>query len=327
MDSERVVPRKMDVSIIIVNCNTRDILRDCLQSVYEQACSVNFEVIAIDNASIDGSVEMVRNEFAEVTIIENSENRGFAAANNQGIAVAKGRYVLLLNSDTVVIDNAVSKTVAFADSHLEAAVVGCRVLNPDKTLQPSCFMFPSILNMLLSSSYLYKLFPKSKFFGRQHMTWWRRDDVREVDAVTGCFMLVRQEAIEEIGVMDEQFFMYGEETDWCYRFHEAGWQVLFTPTAEIIHLHGASTKQRKSEMTLQLRGSMLLFWKKHKGRFAYSTACLLVAIFFVLRVPYWLGMGLISGNDRDSQLRIAWVYTVGAFKALTGGRNLCRKIT
>lgn len=318
---------KPDVLIIIVSWDTRDILQDCLQSVYEQAGDVNFEVILVDNASTDGSVEMVRHEFPEVTIIENSENRGFAAANNQGMAVAKGRYVLLLNSDTVVLDNAVAKTVVFADAHPEAAVVGCRVLNADRSLQLSCFMFPSLMNLLLSSSYLYKLFPKSKFFGRERMTWWDRNNTREVDVLTGCFMLVRREAIEQVGLMDEKFFMYGEETDWCYRFHKAGWKILFTPDADIIHLHGASTKQRKHEMILQLRGSKLLFWKKHRGRLAYSLACLLVASFFFLRLPYWLGMAIISGDEKSSHLRTAWVYVIGAFKALMGGRGLCRKTT
>jgi len=317
----------VDVSIIIVNWNTRDILRDCLQSVYEQASDINFEVILIDNASTDGSIEMVKNDFQRVILIENPENRGLAAANNQGMAIAKGRYVLLLNSDTVLLERSIAKTVAFSDTHPEAAVVGCRVLNQDGTIQPSCFMFPSLLNMLLSSSYLYKLFPKSRFFGRQHLTWWKRDDAREVDVVMGCFMLVRREAIEQIGVMDERFFMYGEETDWCYRFYKAGWKILFTPGASIIHLHGASTKQRKPEMTLQLRGSILLFCRKHKGSLAYSLACLLIASFFFLRVPYWLGMAIISGNDRKDHLRTAWVYIVGTLKALMGGRRLCVRAT
>ncbi len=216
-----------EVSVVVVNWNTQDILRDCLISIYEQCGEIDLEVIVIDNASTDGSVEMVKKDFPQVTLIENSQNRGFAAANNQGIAISKGRYVLLLNSDTVVLDNAIAKTAAFADSHPEAAVVGCRVLNPDRTLQPTCFMFPSILNMLLSSTYLYKLFPKNKFFGRERMTWWNRNDIREVDVVTGCFMLVRQDTIKKVGSMDEQFFMYGEETDWCYRFKQAGWKVMF----------------------------------------------------------------------------------------------------
>ena len=154
----------MDVSVVIVNWNTREITRQCLQSVYQQTEGIAFEVIVIDNASSDQSVEMIRRDFPETTLIENKENKGFAAANNQGLSIAQGRYVLLLNSDTLVLDNAIAKTIEFSDQHPEAAVLGCRVLNPDKTLQPTCFMFPSLLNTILSTTYLYKLFPRNKFF-------------------------------------------------------------------------------------------------------------------------------------------------------------------
>ena len=220
---------QVDVSIVIVNWNTKKLLYDCLTSVYATTKEVSFEVIVIDNASRDGSVEMIKSDFPKVELIANTENRGFAAANNQGISIAVGRYILFLNSDTIVLSNAIDKVVAFTDLHEDAAVVGCRVLNPDVTLQPTCFMFPSILNMILSVSYLYKLFPGNRFFGRERMTWWSRDDERLVDVVTGCFMLVRHRAIEDVGIMDERFFMYGEETDWCYRFKQAGWKVMFTP--------------------------------------------------------------------------------------------------
>ncbi len=315
----------MDVSIIIVNWNTRDLLRNCLQSIYEHTGKSNLELIVIDNASTDGSAEMVKKNFLGVILIENTENYGFAAANNQGIKIAKGRYVILLNSDTVVLDNAIAKMVSFADIYPEAAVLGCRVLNPDSSLQLTCFMFPSVANMLLSSTYLYKLFPKSKLFGRERMTWWNRNDAREVDVVTGCFMLIRQEAIREVGLMDESFFMYGEETDWCYRFKQAGWKVMFAPVGEIIHLGGASSRQTSSEMTLQLRGSILLFLKKHKSRFAYTLGCLLVSFFFFLRIPYWFVAALFAKSDRSPCLQKARAYVTGAIKALTGGQNLCIK--
>lgn len=312
-----------EVSVVVVNWNTQDILRECLRSIYERCGEIDLEVIVIDNASTDGSVEMVKKDFPQVTLIENSQNRGFAAANNQGIAISKGRYVLLLNSDTVVLDNAIAKTVAFADSRPKAAIVGCRVLNPDRTLQPTCFMFPSILNMLLSSTYLYKLFPKSKFFGREQMTYWDRNDIREVDVVTGCFMLIRQKAIQQVGTMDEQFFMYGEETDWCYRFKQAGWKVMFTPICDIIHLGGQSSRQKRAKMILQLRGSILLFMKKHKSFLTYALACLLVALFFFLRAPYWLVRAMFSRNNKSDDILIARTYLTGACKALLGAESLC----
>jgi GT2 family glycosyltransferase len=308
----------MDLSVIIVNWNTCKITCDCLKSVYEQTAINKLEVIVIDNLSTDDSVRMIKEKFPQVILIENPENKGFAAANNQGMAVASGRYVLFLNSDTIVLDNAIAKTVAFADSHPDVAVVGCRVLNRDRTLQNTCFMSPSILNMLLSSCYLYKLFPKSRFFGRERMSWWDRSDVREVDVVTGCFLLVRREAMDQVGLLDERFFIYGEETDWCYRFKKAGWKILFTPSAEIIHLGGASTRQVSSEMFLQYTKSMLLFFKKHKSWFSYRIACVLLALCFSLRAPYWLGRAICEKNTRGSNMQRARDYATGAFRALLG---------
>lgn len=288
----------MDVSIIIVNWNTRQILRDCLQSVYEQTQDIAFEVIVVDNGSSDDSTDMIRGEFPQVRLIANPDNRGFASANNQGIADATGRYILLLNSDTVVLDGAIQKTVTFADSRPDAGVFGCRVLNCDKTLQPTCFMFPSLLNMVLSSAYLYKLFPRNRFFGRERMTWWDRNDVREVEVVTGCFLMARTEVMQQVGLLDEAYFMYGEETDWCFRFKKAGWKVLFTPEPQIIHLGGQSSKLNSEKMYIQLRKSILQFMRKHRSWPVYLVACLLVVLFLALRIPWWALASLASSRDR-----------------------------
>jgi GT2 family glycosyltransferase len=286
----------MDISVIIVNWNTCDILRNCLASIYKNTRNIQFEVIVIDNASSDGSADMIRTEFLHAILIANTRNLGFAKANNQGLSIARGRYVLLLNSDTVLFDNAIEKIISFADSHMQAGIFGCRILNPDKSLQPTCFMFPSVLNAFLSSTYLYKLFQRSTFFGRERISWWDRSDVREVDVVTGCFMLVRQEAIKKVGFMDERFFMYAEEADWCYRFKQAGYKIMFTPDAEIIHLGGASSNQIKPQMVSQWRKSMLLYFKKHRSPFVYGIVWILINLFFLTRVPYWLGKMAISGT-------------------------------
>jgi len=311
----------VDVSVIIVNWNTKELLRDCLSSVYEHAGNIDYEIIVIDNASTDGSASMVKNDFRQVILIKNSDNRGFATANNQGMTVAKGRYVLLLNSDTIVLDNSIANTVRFADENPRAAVTGCRVLNPDRTLQRTCFMFPSILNMLLSITYLYKLFPKSRFFGREQMTWWGRNDVRQVDVVTGCFMLVRRKAIEQAGMMDEQFFMYGEETDWCYRFRQKGWKVMFAPVGEIIHFGGQSTAQKPVAMIVQLRLSILKFMKKHYSRPAYLIARLLVALFFAIRLPAWMAKALIRPAARNEAAIKIKAYSAGIVSVLLGQVN------
>jgi hypothetical protein len=301
----------IDVSIILVNWNTREFLYDCINSVYGNMSNSDFEIIVVDNASSDGSVDMLKLKFADVQVIANTENRGFAAANNQGMLASKGRYILLLNSDTIVLNNSIDKAVAFADAHKQAAVVGSGVLNPDRTLQPTCFMFPSILNMLLSASYLYKLFPGSRFFGRERMAWWNRDDIRQVDVVTGCFMLVRREAIEEVGMMDERFFMYAEETDWCYRFKQAGWKVMFTPTSTVIHLGGQSSRKVKAEMLIQLRLSILLFIGKHYGWLKHGTAWLLIMLFFVVRIPVWFFISLFGEHYKKQATVKLRAYTSG----------------
>lgn len=315
--------KTLDVSIIIISWNTREILQDCLRTVYDQTKRIDFEVIVVDNASSDGTVEMVRREFPRVVLIANDSNRGFAAGNNQGMAVAAGRYVLLLNSDTLLREGAIEKTVAFADAHSDAAVIGCRVLGSDRTLQSSCFMFPSVLNMLLLATYLYRLFPGNRFLGRERMTYWNRSDARDVDVVAGCFMLIRGEAIDRVGVMDESFFMYAEETDWCYRFKQARWRVMFTPSASIIHLGGASSRQVASQMRLQLSGSILYFLKKHRSRPEYVLACLLTALFFLTRIPFWLIKAGLFPRTRANSWRVVQTYAAGVIAAFRGYRGLC----
>jgi GT2 family glycosyltransferase len=295
-------PLPIDVSILIVNWNTRELLRQCLQSIYQETRSITFEVIVVDNASTDGSVAMIENEFRDTRLIANSDNRGFSAANNQGIAIATGRYVLLLNSDTVVLERAIEKTVAFADRYRDTAVTGCRLLNSDRTLQSSCFMFPSLLNFLLHATYSYRIFPRSRFFGREQMSWWDRNDSREVDVVTGCFMLVRREAIDDVGPMDERFFMYAEETDWCYRFKAKGWKRRFTPEAEIIHVGGGSAPKlgaRRAQVTNQ---SFVKYMFKHWSKPRAIAGVYLIASFYVARLAVLIPKRAISRGKEEERM-------------------------
>lgn len=292
----------IEVSIIVVNWNTVDLLRQCLRSVYRETNGINFEVIVVDNASSDESVAMVRQEFCEAILIANTENRGFAAANNQGIAISRGRYVLLLNSDTIVLDQAIQKTIAYGDNYPDTAVVGCRILNPDRSLQNSCFMFPSILNWFLFSTYLYQLFPRSHFFGREQMTWWLRDDSREVDVVTGCFMLVRRQAIDDVGMMDEGFFMYAEETDWCYRFKSKGWKNRFTPDAEIIHIGGASAPKLGSRRAQITNASFTRYMSKHWSKPRALVGTYMILLFYAVRLSVLFPKRVFRLDERDERL-------------------------
>ena len=311
----------MDLSIIIVNWNTSSILKDCLESLFKQTYGISFEVIVVDNGSSDDSVLMVKNIFNSVILIQNRENRGFAAANNQGIRIAQGRYILFLNSDTIVLNGAIQRTLKYADLHDDIGVVGCRVLNSDGTLQPTCFMYPSALNLLIATTYLNKLFPKSRLFGREKMTWWDRSSVRDVDVVTGCFMLVRTEIVKLIGGFDEKYFLYGEETDFCFRAANIGKKLSFTPDAEIIHLGGGSSRHMKADMILQGRASLLLFIRQHKSLAEYLLSCFLLSMNSAIRVPYYCVRYLFSKDKKECLVRIN-AYSIGTFKALRGWEAL-----
>jgi GT2 family glycosyltransferase len=286
----------LDVSIIIVNWNTRDILRGCLWSVYEQTQDISFEVIVVDNASSDDSSTMIKKEFPQVVFIENTENRGFAAANNQGMKIAKGRYVLLLNPDTIVLDGAIQKTTVFADQSPEAAVVGIRNDRPDGSLTKNCFQFASVQNLIIYSLGLHRVFANSRFFGRERLSWWDHLTTREVDVVAGCYMLVRRSAIDQVGMMDETYFMYGEEMDWCWRFQQAGWKILYYPDARIIHYGGMSAAQNPAGMRVEQQKSFLYFIEKRQGRMARHLARSLLVLSGLIRIGYW-GLGwLFSGS-------------------------------
>ena len=276
------------LSIVIVNWNTRNVLEKCLASIYEFSPNCIYEVIVVDNASDDDSVSMIEEFFQEVIVIKNSTNLGFAQACNQGIAISKGHYVLLVNPDVQIINDAINKLLAFAESRQNAHILGCRVLGQDRKLQQSCLMFPSLLNILIWGLFLHRLFPNNKLFGRQDMTWWDANDERHVEVIKGCFFLVREELFSEIGTFDEDYFIYAEEADFCYRCKQAGYEILFTPSAEVVHFGEQSTKQKPFKMKLQLYKSYSLYFKKHHSKPKYMVASFFILIFVVLRIPIWV---------------------------------------
>jgi GT2 family glycosyltransferase len=276
-------------------------LRDCLTSVYAIETS-DVEVIVVDNASSDGSAEMVQTEFPQVILLRNSENRGFAAANNQAIRIASGRYYLLLNSDTIVHGNVLSRSVVYMDDHMNVGVLGCRVLNTDGTVQLTCSKYPTLPNLSLLSSGLWKL-DRPKFFDRYLMRNWNRDDERDVEVVSGCYMMVRATAVEQVGLLDENFFFYGEETDWCRRFHENGWCLRFAPVGEITH-HGASSGQGLNfKRDLLLSSAMVRLHRKHGGTLRGLTAWLIVFCFNISRAYFWSIASLVRHSPHNINRR------------------------
>ena len=285
----------MQLSIVIVNYNARDLLRNCLLSIFKQTQRIRFEVFVIDNASVDGSREMLAREFPEVRAILNTANRGFAAANNQAIKIARGECLLLLNPDTVILNGAIATTLAFLEQHPEAGIVGCKLLNPDGTLQPSCRSFPSVWNIFTESFFLYKLFKHSKLFGQYYMSHFDHNTLREVDVVMGAFMLIRREVFEKIGLLDEDYFMYAEETDFCYRAHRAGFKTFFCPEGAIVHIGGGSTTFNR-KLFEQLHATSLLFLKKHFSGTRLWAAIGLKNLGVSLRVVAYFLAGILSFN-------------------------------
>ncbi|GMQ81978.1 MAG: glycosyltransferase [Rhodothermia bacterium] len=263
----------IDLSVVIVNYNVRDFLEQALKSVIEASDTLSTEIIVVDNNSADGSVEMVRSKFPEVTLITNQENTGFSQANNMAIRRARGRHLLILNPDTIVQEDTLTRLVSFMDQHPEAGAVGCQILNPDGSFaRESRRSFPTPDVAFYRLTGLSRLFPKSRRFGRYNMTYLPADQTAEVDALSGSCMMLRADALSQnhdskdkpgAGLFDEAFFMYGEDLDLCYRIQKAGWKIFYYPETQIIHYKGESTKKGELLYVRLFYGAMLLFIEKH----------------------------------------------------------------
>lgn len=265
--ARKPVDGEVDLSIIIVNFNAIKLLRDCLESIRASAPNHRLQVIVVDNASRDGSVAMVRDEFPEVQLIDNPTNAGFTRANNQGIEVAKGRHILLLNNDTRVLADSMGRTIDFLDKNPDVGAAGLKLLNQDGSLQLSCRRFPSFSQALFNhNSILTQVFPNNPFSRSYLMTDIQRDVVQDVDWVSGACLFIRREVIDAIGGLDERFFMYSEDVDYCFRVWKAGWRVTYIPIGEVVHLIGQSTRKARFRTVFERHKSMYRFYAKHYSR-------------------------------------------------------------
>jgi GT2 family glycosyltransferase len=261
-----------EFSIVIVSWKTRDLLDACLTSIREAPDGVSREVIVVDNASDDGTAEMVQSAHPGVTLIANKENVGYAAGNNQGIARARGEDVLLLNPDIVVHDGALDTLARFLQEHPGAGAVAPRLILPDGSVQASCRSFPTPDVVLYEALGLSRIFPRSRRFGKYRMTWWDYDDERRVDQPMASAILVRGGALEEVGGMDDDFPIFFNDVDFCLRLWDAGWEVWFTPEASMDHVGGAATRQVRRRMLTESHRSFVRFYRKHyRGRIAWTT--------------------------------------------------------
>lgn len=256
----------MDLSTIIVSWNVEEQLRQCLQSIYAQGRTpVKAEVLVIDNASIDNTVSMITKGFPQVKLITNKENQGFAAANNQGICLAQGRYVMLLNPDTEIVGNALFEMMAYLDQHPEVGLVGPQLLNSDGTVQSSRRRFPTLATAFVESTILQRYLSRSSILANFYVKDKPDDITQEVDWLVGACLLVRSEVIKQVGMLDERFFMYLEEVDWCYRIKKAGWKIVYLPAAQVIHHYGQSADQNVPRRHIYFNDSKCKFYEKYYG--------------------------------------------------------------
>lgn len=293
-------------SILIVSYNTRDLTLACLRSVFEQTIPGTFEVIVVDNASADGSADAIEQEFGRcITLIRSDENLGFARANNVAAKRASGEYLLLLNPDTVVLDRAIDRLVAFAEANPQAGIWGGRTVFADGSLNPSsCWRRMTLWSLLSQAVGLSSLLRGSALFNPEAYGGWARDTEREVDIVTGCFLLIRRDLWKRLGGFDERFFMYGEEADLCLRARNLGARPMVTPDATIVHHDGASARVRAEKLERLLKAKTLLI-RRHWSPMMQGVGVWLLSMWPLTRALAW-GAARRVGIDRAREASGSW---------------------
>lgn len=293
-----------EISVIIVSWNASGYLEKCLESL-SGGIVRNHEVIVVDNNSSDGSPTMVMNKFPWVKLIQTGENLGFSKGNNIGVKSSRGKYVALINSDALALPGCLDALSQFLDDHPDVGMVGPRVMNGDRSQQSSCRRFPTLWNNACEVFLLNRLFPRIKFFAGEHMFYFSYDCTCEVEVLVGCFILARRKAINEFGLLDEDFFFYGEDIDWSRRCWQAGWKVMFYPGAEAIHFRGGSSKNNRPRFAVMQHTARLQLWAKHYPRIAVEGLMVLLAIgcgfrlafaglIFALRLHRWKDPAVLS---------------------------------
>jgi O-antigen biosynthesis protein len=272
----------VDISVIIVNYNVQALLEQTVLSVYKAASNLNIEIIVVDNHSADESCNMIRRRFKEVILIDNQENVGFSRANNQGIEIAKGQHVLILNPDTVLSEDSLSKTHQYLLTHIDVGALGVRMIDGRGTFLPESKRgLPTPMVAFYKMSGLAKLFPNSKRFGAYHLSYLNEFENHEVDVLSGAFMMIKKKVLDEVGYFDESFFMYGEDIDLSYRIQKAGYKNVYFAETTIIHYKGESTKKHSVNYVKIFYQAMAKFAKKHfsKQQGWWFSVCINLAIF------------------------------------------------
>lgn len=288
---------ELQISVIVLNYNTREMTLDCLRVLHRELAETPAEVWVVDNGSSDGSSSAIRREFPTVRLIENERNLGFGAANNQAMRQARGSLFLLLNSDAFLLPGALGSMVRYLQRHPRAGVVGPRLLNADGSLQPSCWRFPSPTRAWLENLGIAAAFSRHPVVGDYRR--WAHDEERSVEFVSGACFMVRREVFEQVGGFDERFFMYSEETDWQHRMRTGGWEIGFTPAAEVTHLGGASGAAEPARINRHFFESLDYYAWKHHGLSGLVTLRAAMVVGSTARALLWSFRSLLGSRSRD----------------------------
>lgn len=270
----------MEVSFVLVSWNVCELVRRSLTSILAESAGIQAEIILVDNASRDGTGQMVQAEFPSVHLIANPDNRGFTAGNNQALALAEGRYLFLLNPDTELLPGATKALVDFLESNPQVGIAAPQLLNPNGTIQSSRRRFPTFATALLESTRLQRWFPHNPWLSRYYVLDKPDDEPQEVDWVVGAAMLARREVYQQVGGLDEGYFMYSEELDWCYRAKLAGWRVVYFPGARVVHHLGKSSEQVAAARDIYFHSSKIRFFRKFHGRLLSECLRLFLLLMF-----------------------------------------------
>jgi len=296
------------VSVVMVSWNAKHYLSECLESLSREACKYSMEVIVVDNGSTDGSPQFVTKNFPNVRLIQQTSNLGFAKANNIGIQQSAGTYICMVNSDVKVLDGCITKLVDFMQAQPDVGISGPAMLGPSGKLGRSCRGFPTVWNMFCHAIGLDSIFPRVGLFGGYALRYWSQDTIRRVDILGGWFWIIRRKALEEVGLLDEAFFFYAEDMDWCKRFRLKDWGVAFFPGAASIHYGGGSTRNSPVRYYLQEQRADLQYWSKHHSKTEQAIYFCICVLHQIVRL---VGHGLLvpispTRQDHVFKVRRSW---------------------
>jgi len=311
------------LSIVVVTWNNAGIIRQCLKSLQSISDYPDAEIILVDNASSDGTADIVEREFPAINLVRSRTNLGFAGGNNIGIRKSNGKYVSLINSDVVATQGSLDTLLQYMEEHPDIGVLGPKMIMPDGTVGASCMCFPTVANWFWRALALDVVFKHSRRFGAYLMTYFQYDRPSDVDVLTGWFWMIRREAMEQVGLLDERFFMYGEDIDWCRRFRDAGWRVVFFPRATAIHCCAASSSRAPVRFHIEMMRANLQYCRRHHNSLALAAFWLTSVLHEAVRTAGYGALWLLGKPVREGKVLkvkrswrcLKWLMGFGDLKA------------